>query len=327
MGEELYGRLMCKKISIIIPVYNAERFLRRCLDSVLNQSYSNWECIIVDDGSKDSSFAICDEYVKTDSRFKVIHKENGGVSEARNIGLSQLSGEWVTFVDSDDELTLDALKYFTEGMERYPKASVLRGGHKTVTPTAIGKDRLAEKWICTESHADALKISEETWCSGFMWLTCFRKDIIEGMRFDNSITWCEDHIFTYQCILKAEEIAFVPHVVYVYYLDDTYPAGFGKNLSFKPISYNMAIRSAEEQRKVKLLLAGGNKKMQQMVQLQYEATIRFAIYQSFFTLNLLSVISLAEVYPFITTKNVIRLWLGYQKTRIIHTYKVVFNKY
>lgn len=145
MGEELYGRLMCKKISIIIPVYNAERFLRRCLDSVLNQSYSNWECIIVDDGSKDSSFAICDEYVKTDSRFKVIHKENGGVSEARNIGLSQLSGEWVTFVDSDDELTLDALKYFTEGMERYPKASVLRGGHKTVTPTAIGKDRLAEK--------------------------------------------------------------------------------------------------------------------------------------------------------------------------------------
>lgn len=117
---------MCKKISIIIPVYNAERFLRRCLDSVLNQSYSNWECIIVDDGSKDSSFAICDEYVKTDSRFKVIHKENGGVSEARNIGLSQLSGEWVTFVDSDDELTLDALKYFTEGMERYPKASVLR---------------------------------------------------------------------------------------------------------------------------------------------------------------------------------------------------------
>lgn len=210
---------MCKKISIIIPVYNAERFLRRCLDSVLNQSYSNWECIIVDDGSKDSSFAICDEYVKTDSRFKVIHKENGGVSEARNIGLSQLSGEWVTFVDSDDELTLDALKYFTEGMERYPKASVLRGGHKTVTPTAIGKDRLAEKWICTESHADALKISEETWCSGFMWSTCFRKDIIEGMRFDNSITWCEDHIFTYQCILKAEEIAFVPHVVYVYYLD------------------------------------------------------------------------------------------------------------
>lgn len=109
MGEELYGRLMCKKISIIIPVYNAERFLRRCLNSVLNQSYSNWECIIVDDGSKDSSPAICDEYVKTDSRFKVIHKENGGVSRARNTGLSLVVGEWVTFVDSDDELALDAL--------------------------------------------------------------------------------------------------------------------------------------------------------------------------------------------------------------------------
>lgn len=170
---------MCKKISIIIPVYNVERFLRRCLDSVQNQSYSNWECIIVDDGSKDSSPAICDEYVKTDSRFKVIHKENGGVSEARNTGLSQVSGEWVTFVDSDDELTLDALKYFTEGMEKYPKVSVLRGGHRTITPTAIGKDRQAEEWIYTKSHADALKISEETWCSGFMWSTCFRKDILE----------------------------------------------------------------------------------------------------------------------------------------------------
>lgn len=253
---------MCKKISIIIPVYNAERFLRRCLNSVLNQSYSNWECIIVDDGSKDSSPAICDEYVKTDSRFKVIHKENGGVSRARNTGLSLVVGEWVTFVDSDDELALDALKHFIESMERYPKASVLRGGHRTVTPTAIGKDRSAEKWICTESHADALKISEETWCSGFIWSTCFRKDILEGMRFDNSITWCEDHIFTYQCILKAEEIAFVPHVVYIYYLDDTYPVGFGKNLSFKPISYDMAIRSAEGQRTVKFLLAGDNKKMQ-----------------------------------------------------------------
>lgn len=161
----------------------------------------------------------------------------------------------------------------------------------------------------------------------YMVSTCFRKDILEGMRFDNSITWCEDHIFTYQCILKAEEIAFVPHVVYIYYLDDTYPVGFGKNLSFKPISYDMAIRSAEGQRTVKFLLAGDNKKMQQMVQQQYEAAIRFAIYQSFFSHSLLSVINLAEVYPFITTKNVIRLWLGYQKTRIIHTYKVVFNKY
>lgn len=318
---------MRQKISIIIPVYNAERFIRRCLDSVQNQSYRDWECIIVDDGSKDSSPAICDEYAKTDSRFKVIHKENGGVSKARNTGLEQASGDWVTFVDSDDELILDALKYFAEGMERYPKVSVLRGGHRTVTPTAIGKDRQAEEWIYTESHADALNISEETWCSGFMWSTCFRKDILEGVQFDNSITWCEDHIFTYQCMLKANEIVFVPHVVYIYYLDDTYPAGFGKNLSFKPISYDMATRSAEKQRKVKLLLAGDNKKMQQMVQQQYEATIRFAIYQSFFSYSLLSVINFAKEYPFITTTNVIRSWLGYKKSRMIHIYKVAFNKY
>ena len=90
------------KISIIVPVYNVENYLKECLDSILGQSFTDWECILVDDGSTDSSPVICDEYASQDSRFKVIHKLNGGVSSARNAGLKAASAEFIGFVDPDD---------------------------------------------------------------------------------------------------------------------------------------------------------------------------------------------------------------------------------
>ena len=90
------------KISVIIPVYNAESTLRRCVDSFLAQTFTDFECLLINDGSKDRSGEICDEYVARDSRVKVFHKENGGVSSARNVGLDNATGEWIAFVDSDD---------------------------------------------------------------------------------------------------------------------------------------------------------------------------------------------------------------------------------
>ena len=95
-----------EKISVIIPVYNVEKYLKRCLDSVINQTYKNLEIILVDDGSTDNSGKICDEYAKNDKRIIVIHKENGGVSVARNIGLDICTGDYVNFIDSDDWIDL-----------------------------------------------------------------------------------------------------------------------------------------------------------------------------------------------------------------------------
>ncbi len=89
-------------ISIIIPVYKVEKYIRRCIESVLSQTYSDWELLLIDDGSPDMSGAICDEYEKKDSRIRVFHKENGGVSSARNHGINEAKGEWLVFVDSDD---------------------------------------------------------------------------------------------------------------------------------------------------------------------------------------------------------------------------------
>lgn len=93
------------KISVIVPVYNVEKYLRRCIDSILAQTFTGFELLLIDDGSKDKSGEICDEYAKKDSRVRVFHKENGGVSSARNLGLDNALGEWVCFVDADDSVS------------------------------------------------------------------------------------------------------------------------------------------------------------------------------------------------------------------------------
>ena len=96
-------------ISIIVPIYNVEKYLRQCLDSILNQTYQNFECLLINDGSPDNSADICREYVEKDSRFKYFEKENGGLSDARNYGIRQSKGSYLTFVDSDDWLEHGAL--------------------------------------------------------------------------------------------------------------------------------------------------------------------------------------------------------------------------
>ena len=106
---------MMPKISIIVPVYNVGNYLSRCLDSVLAQKHENWECILVDDGSTDRSGLICDEYSARDSRFIPFHKPNGGVSSARNFGITKARGEWIAFVDSDDTLLPGYLENLLNG--------------------------------------------------------------------------------------------------------------------------------------------------------------------------------------------------------------------
>ena len=98
------------KISVIVPVYNTEKYLDRCIQSILAQTYTDFELLLINDGSTDSSGAICDKYAKQDVRVRVFHKENGGASSARNMGLDNAKGEWVTFCDSDDTLKQNALE-------------------------------------------------------------------------------------------------------------------------------------------------------------------------------------------------------------------------
>ena len=109
---------MTDKISIIVPVYNVEKYLKECIESILSQTYKNIEIILIDDGSTDNSGKICDEYLKKDSRVKVIHKENGGLSDARNTGIEIASGKYIGFVDSDDYIAKDMYDFLYQNIKR-----------------------------------------------------------------------------------------------------------------------------------------------------------------------------------------------------------------
>ena len=110
---------MDELISIIVPIYNVEKYLRQCLDSIMNQTYQNFECLLINDGSPDNSANICREYVDKDSRFKYFEKENGGVSSARNLGIEYSKGEYITFIDSDDWVDSDYLELLYMKINEY----------------------------------------------------------------------------------------------------------------------------------------------------------------------------------------------------------------
>lgn len=130
------------QISVIIPVYKAEKFLHRCLDSILAQTYSNWELLLVNDGSPDNSGAICEEYAAKDARIKVFHKENGGVSAARNTALERAKGVFVTFVDSDDWIDKDCLNTCINNMINNELDLVQFGLRKIKTDGTVLSEKL-----------------------------------------------------------------------------------------------------------------------------------------------------------------------------------------
>lgn len=129
------------KISIVVPVYNAERYLAECIDSILTQSYQDFELLLVDDGSKDSSGRICDEYSAKDERIKVIHQQNGGVTSARRKGVEAARGEWVSFVDADDKLIPDGMQKLAVYIEKEPELDIIEGSYVWFYPDGTTKLR------------------------------------------------------------------------------------------------------------------------------------------------------------------------------------------
>ena len=124
---------MKKLVSIVVPVYNVEKYLDKCIESILNQTYKNLEIILVDDGSKDNCGKKCDEWAKKDDRIKVIHKENGGLSDARNVGIDYAKGEYISFVDSDDFIDKDMIEILIDGVNKNDCGIGICGYYRTYT--------------------------------------------------------------------------------------------------------------------------------------------------------------------------------------------------
>lgn len=143
------------KVSVIVPVYNVEKLLQRCIDSILAQTFTDFELLLIDDGSKDKSGEICDEYAAKDSRIRVFHKQNGGVSTARNIGIDKAQGEWIYFVDSDDIVLPSALGTFCSLI--YSDSELVMAGFYTSDENNTVREQRKMVRQCELSVIQALK--------------------------------------------------------------------------------------------------------------------------------------------------------------------------
>lgn len=212
---------MNPKISIIIPVYNVEDYLEQCLDSILNETYSNYEIILVDDGSSDSSPAICDRYSKNYSNVDVIHKRNEGVSVARNVGIEKSKGEYIVFIDSDDWVREDFLKVLDANAGN---ADLLFFSNVNV----CDKELLVTYEIGNFYSDDRKQIEDEILhlfnnlahhdFYGFTWNKLFRADIIKehNIRFVPGLSVFEDEIFTNDYVKYIHSMQVLNTPIYYY---------------------------------------------------------------------------------------------------------------
>lgn len=207
-------------ISIIIPVYNAERYLQECLESIRVQSYKDFEVILIDDGSTDNSASICKSFVKIDSRFQFYHKTNGGVSSARNAGLEKASGDWIAFIDADDWVSPH---YLQTTLQYSPMADITFFGETTMSDNEeTGKTILSDRYCADrESIEDTiygLKCGKHGDVFGWTWDKVFNADIIRknNIRFSEKISFREDEIFTLEYCRYIKSIRTISDVLYFY---------------------------------------------------------------------------------------------------------------
>lgn len=206
-------------VSIIIPVYNAEATLRRCVESILNQEYTEFELILVNDGSSDGSGDICEEYAKQDSRVRVIHKTNSGVSDSRNQGIEAAQGEYIQFVDADDWITADATKLLVREASQEHCDLVITDFYRVIGKRVSRKGSIKESGLLTrEELAECMMESPADFYYGVLWNKLFRRDIImeHGIRMDKKISWCEDFLFNLEYILYIRNASVLQVPVYYY---------------------------------------------------------------------------------------------------------------
>lgn len=207
-------------VSIIVPIYNAEKNLARCIESVLKQDYENFELILMNDGSKDGSGELCDEYAKKDDRIRVIHKENSGVSDTRNHAIGLAKGEYLQFIDSDDWITPDATGLMVRMAQESNCEMVIADFYRVIGERLAHKGDIREDGLLTREEF-ALYMMEDPadFYYGVLWNKLYRRDIIEEFKLcmDENISWCEDFIFNMEYIRHVKNV-YALHVPIYYYV-------------------------------------------------------------------------------------------------------------
>ena len=197
-------------VSIIIPVYNAEKYLAACIEGVLAQTMKNFELLLIDDGSKDNSGKICDQYAENDERITVFHQANGGVSSARNFGIEKSSGKYITFIDSDDLVEPNYLEVLISASEndKYDFVHAIFSDSEQIEAIAADYD------YSEQNHPNYSPLIQ----FGAVYPNLFKKDIMvkNNLRFKKEITYAEDTIFVYEYLSCCERIRVITDVIYHY---------------------------------------------------------------------------------------------------------------
>lgn len=211
---------MNPEISIIVPVYNVEKYLKRCIDSILNQSFTDFELILVDDGSTDNSGKIIDEYAVKDERIKVIHKENGGQGSARNRGLDIAKGNYIGFVDSDDWIHKDMYKILYENIIKY-NTDISQIDHKPTSSYVNDENIVNEKVHIVDNILKEFGncTSFELLPYIFVWNKLYKADIWSSFRFPEN-KFAEDLRVIYKIYDKSNKMIRIDRKLYYYFMSD-----------------------------------------------------------------------------------------------------------
>lgn len=202
-------------ISVVVPVYNVEKYIRKCIDSILEQTYTNLQIILIDDGSTDNSGKICDEYSEKDKRINVIHKKNSGVSAARNTGIQNAIGDWILFVDSDDWIELDCCKEMLLTALEEKSDCVICKCNK-VHNEEVNKFEYDNKKEIYGSREFLIKVLNVQSGYGFCHSKLIKREIIKEILFDTQLKVGEDALFNIHIAQNMNKIVFIENPLYNY---------------------------------------------------------------------------------------------------------------
>ena len=203
-------------ITVIVPVYKVEPYLQKCVDSIINQTYTNLEMILIDDGSPDRCPTICDEYAQKDNRIKVIHQDNSGLAQVRNVGIDNAQGEYITFIDSDDFVVPNYVELLYKGLDKF-------NAEMSIASLCIYRD--VAKFEKSTEPDDFFEISKEKCIEQYTsiktnpfisaWNKLYKRELFSSIRYPNGKLY-EDAFTTYKLIDKAKKIVFTPSKLYFY---------------------------------------------------------------------------------------------------------------
>ena len=251
MGWKKSNIIATDLVSIIVPVYNSEQYLHRCLESIINQNYKNIEILLIDDGSTDNSGRICDEYAHNDHRIKIIHTKNNGPASARNIGIDNSKGEFIFFLDSDDSIENNAISLLMENYNQY-RADMTIGDFE-IEGRRVGLRREkslfpSNKILAKQDVVDYVRnyLKKPTGYSLFIfnWGKLFKSSIIKdnNIRFDTSLSVFEDIAFNFEYLRFINSVSYIKNKIYTYGIYNTITSA-GMKIYDNPVGYKIALES------------------------------------------------------------------------------------